>query len=114
MVGQVLRYVIVMISIVCLTLTSALQFTHDLQHQNNHECTNQPVDSKGHHPDVCALCWFVAHQLSNEFMPVGYLPAASEQIFYSSTENDISIDAINVPLLIRNGRAPPFSVYFLG
>ncbi|MGO1242714.1 MAG: hypothetical protein ACTJHT_00885 [Sphingobacterium sp.] len=101
-----------MISLVSLTLTSALQYTHDLQHLKDEKCTQHPADSTDHH-EVCALCWFVAHQLTDEFCFSSYLPHAGEHAVYSLGETAVVVQSIRPLLWIRNGRAPPFATILL-
>lgn len=113
MVGQVLRHIFVMVSLVSLTLTSALQYTHDLQHLNDEKCVQTPADATDHH-DVCALCWFVAHQLTDEFSFYSYLPQAGEHAVYSFGEIAVVVQSIRPLIRIRNGRAPPLASTLLG
>lgn len=114
MIGKFLRQTLVMVTLVSLTLTSALQFTHDLQHEKVHHCQDGSSDSPDHHGDLCALCWFVTHQLSSEFTTVTYLPEACEQILYTLSNNSVQGGLADILSLMCNGRAPPSSSIFLG
>lgn len=110
MIGQLLRHIFVFFSLVSLTLTSALQFTHNLQHNEAHTCHQGQSDASDQNADLCALCWFVTHQLSDEHKLLAFLPHASVYTLFRLELVSLTVKSSEILLLLQQGRAPPIYV----
>lgn len=71
MIAKIGRFIGVIMTLVVLSTSSGLHYTHDITH--HHDCSSS--DHQEHHEaDECALCWFVLHQISHHFVFETLLP----------------------------------------
>ncbi|PRD56542.1 hypothetical protein [Sphingobacterium gobiense] len=71
MTAKIGRFIGVIMTLIVLSTSSGLHYTHDITH--HHNCS-----SSDHHEhpeaDECALCWFILHQISHHFAFDALLP----------------------------------------
>lgn len=71
------------IALLVFITSNNLRYTHDTSHSHSpHHSNKQQLPNS----DDCALCWFVSHQVSNNYAFTYALPEAAEQD-YSSPQN---------------------------
>lgn len=110
MVKQVLRYVCILVGIIGLLLTNALQYTHNTTH---HECetdSHRNAHKKSTATGECALCWFVSHQVITDFTIEELIPEIAENAIITSTEGSITIGYQSIKLLLKSNKDPPILV----
>lgn len=71
MTAKIARFIGIFMTLLVLSTSSGLHYTHDITH-SHHDCHSNHDDHQA--ADECALCWFVYHQVAPHFIADGVLP----------------------------------------
>ncbi|WDF70323.1 hypothetical protein PQ465_08070 [Sphingobacterium oryzagri] len=101
----------VVIGLIGLLSTSALQYTHDRRHQHTCE-TRTPHDThqQSTAADDCSLCWFVSHQVTPDLTIYTPLPDVAENILVHLNSATVNNRYQSITLLRKSNKDPPFLV----
>ncbi len=104
---KILLHIILWVGLTGLLLTSGLQYTHDVAH---HSCSTSTEEQRDHADQHCSLCWFVSHQVLDDFQLASLVPTAQISLSSPVAEALMLVRFPDQVLSLKSNKDPPYTL----
>lgn len=103
MIAKTARFIGVLMTLLVLSASSGLHYTHDITHQ--HDCLSD--DHEHTAADECAICWFVLHQTTHHFVADALLPDIAVQEYITPLNGWYRLSSQDGAERLQRNKDPP-------